>query len=125
MTENAANALAGALLPFGGAKGANIALMVEILSAGVSGGTWSLDAPRFNAGSHSPGTGMTLIAMRPGANGQADVERIGVQIDRLGTSGVYIPGGSHSKSGVRLSSDVFDKIETLLAASPAVDNTIL
>lgn len=116
-TENSASALAGALLPFGGAKGANIALMVELLSAGMSGGIWSLDAPRFNAGSHSPGIGMTLIAIRPGAQGEADVERYGVQVERLSTAGVYIPGASASRNDIRLSNDVYGKIEAILAGS--------
>ena len=40
-------ALAGALLTFGGARGANIALMVEVFAAGLTGANWSLDAPDF------------------------------------------------------------------------------
>ncbi|WP_416384278.1 Ldh family oxidoreductase [Rhizobium mulingense] len=50
-TRDAARALAGALLPFGGRKGANVALMVEMLSTGLSGGPWSLDTPSFRSGS--------------------------------------------------------------------------
>ena len=40
-------ALRGALLAFGGARGANIALMVEVLAAGLAGANWALDAPSF------------------------------------------------------------------------------
>ena len=40
----------GALLAFGGSRGANIALMVEVLAAGLSGANWSLDAPSFTDG---------------------------------------------------------------------------
>ena len=40
-------AMQGALLAFGGTRGANIALMVEVLAAGLSGANWSLDAPSF------------------------------------------------------------------------------
>ena len=38
-------ALRGALLAFGGARGANIALMVEVMAAGLAGANWALDAP--------------------------------------------------------------------------------
>src|ERR1700727_3146436 len=40
-------ALRGALLAFGGARGANIALMVEVMAAGLAGANWALDAPSF------------------------------------------------------------------------------
>ena len=50
-------AMRGALLAFGGARGANIALMVEVLAAGLSGANWALDAPSFTSGDRSPGVG--------------------------------------------------------------------
>ena len=62
-TTDASQAVKGALLAFGGERGANIALMVEVLSAGISGANWSLDAPSFTKGSQSPGTGLTVIAL--------------------------------------------------------------
>ena len=43
-------ALRGALLAFGGARGANIALMVEVMAAGLAGANWALDAPSFTLG---------------------------------------------------------------------------
>ena len=43
-------ALRGALLAFGGARGANIALMVEVMAAGLAGANWALDAPPFTSG---------------------------------------------------------------------------
>ena len=52
-TTDAEAALAGALLPFGGYKGANIALLAELLSS-MAGGNWSLDAPSSDSGSRSP-----------------------------------------------------------------------
>lgn len=61
-TTDAAAAVKGALLAFGGARGANIALMVEVLAAGLSGANWSLDAPSFTSGSESPGTGLFVAA---------------------------------------------------------------
>ena len=55
-------ALAGALLPFGGYKGANIALLVELLSS-MAGGNWSMDAPSWDSGSRSPSVGMFVLAV--------------------------------------------------------------
>ncbi len=91
-TVDAAKALAGALLPFGGRKGANVALMVEMLSAGLSGGLWSLDVPSFRSGDASPGVGLTVLAMTPGAMEQGRVERVRDHVRRLQNLGVYIPG---------------------------------
>src|SRR5271156_1134437 len=59
-------AMRGALLAFGGARGANIALMVEVLAAGLTGANWSLDAPSFTSGSRSPGAGLFVVAIAPG-----------------------------------------------------------
>ncbi len=96
-TEDPEKALAGALLPFGGRKGANIALMVEMLSAGLSGGFWSLDAAPFNTGNASPAVGLTIIAMMPGPAEDGRVERAHGQIQRLQQLGVHIPGVSRRR----------------------------
>src|SRR3546814_7514858 len=58
-------ALAGSLLPFGGARGANVALMVELLAAGLTGANWSREAPPFNKGAKSPGAGLFILAIDP------------------------------------------------------------
>src|SRR5215211_3075396 len=49
-TTDARSALAGSLLTFGGSRGANVALIVELLAAGLTGANWSLDAPSFTSG---------------------------------------------------------------------------
>lgn len=65
-TTDAAAALGGALLPFGGVKGANIAVMIEMLAT-LSGGSFSLDAAPFNSGDRSPGLGLFVAAIDPAA----------------------------------------------------------
>jgi (2R)-3-sulfolactate dehydrogenase (NADP+) len=65
-TTDARAAIAGALLPFGGVKGGNIALMIEMLAA-LSGGAFSLDAAPFDSGDASPSLGMFAIAIDPTA----------------------------------------------------------
>ena len=56
-TTDARAALDGALLPFGGAKGSNIAMMVEMLAV-LSGGSFSDEAAPFHEGSESPRLGL-------------------------------------------------------------------
>ena len=51
-TDAAAAALLGPLLPFGGVKGSNIALVVELLSV-LSGVSSSVDAPDFASGTET------------------------------------------------------------------------
>jgi delta1-piperideine-2-carboxylate reductase len=52
----------GALLPFGGHKGASIALMVELLSAGLSGGAFSHQVDwSEHPGAQTPRTGQFLL----------------------------------------------------------------
>lgn len=89
-------ALAGALLPFGGKRGANIALLVEMLSAGLSGGSWSLDAPSFMSGKACPAVGLTILTIFPDQSG-ATVRRARNHIQRLQSLGIYMPGvtGKH------------------------------
>ena len=98
-TDDPNLALKGALLAFGGRKGANIALMVEMMSAGLSGGHWSLDTPDFKSGNVSPAIGTTVIGMMPGPDFVASIARAKNQTDRLADLGVFIPGVTgHSKT---------------------------
>ena len=82
----------GALLPFGGPKGANLALMVEVLSAGLGGGQWSMDAGHFLRGTRPPGIGVIVIAIAPTLAGPDMIARLDAQLDRLAAGGVHIPG---------------------------------
>lgn len=105
-TEDAIRALNGALLPFGGRKGANVALIVEMLSAGLSGGPWSLDTADFRSGSNSPAIGLTIIAVMPGPIGGDRITRARQQVERLAENGVFIPG----VTGVRYPRPASDQV---------------
>ncbi|MBK5571165.1 Ldh family oxidoreductase [Ensifer sp. SSB1] len=112
-TLDASEALKGALLPFGGRKGANVALMVEMLAAGISGGSWSLDAGNFMSGTRSPAVGLTLIAMVPGGNPDQRIDRASAQVERLQGLGVHVPGTnrqSRSRERVKIPLEVFKAI---------------
>jgi (2R)-3-sulfolactate dehydrogenase (NADP+) len=84
-------ALDGALLPFGGYKGANIALLVELLSS-MAGGNWSMDAPPWDSGARSPSVGMFVLAIDHSAVGVGFPARAADHLGRLADSGVQLPG---------------------------------
>jgi (2R)-3-sulfolactate dehydrogenase (NADP+) len=63
-------ALAGTMLPLGDAKGTALALMVELLGAGLTGANYAADASSFlDAKGPPPGTGQLLIVFDPAAFG--------------------------------------------------------
>lgn len=100
-TTDPAAAMKGTLLAFGGNRGANIALMVEVLAAGLSGANWSLDAPPFGEGHEGPGTGLFVLAIDPKLIDPDFATRLKVQIDRLAFDyHVHIPGQSRGKAGM-------------------------
>jgi (2R)-3-sulfolactate dehydrogenase (NADP+) len=67
-TQDGQAALKGSMAPFGGVKGANIALLVEILAAVLAGSSLSIDvAPYANAEGAPPNVGQTFIAIDPAA----------------------------------------------------------
>jgi len=61
-------ALGGTMLPFGDAKGTALALVVELLAAGLTGANFAGEASSFlDAKGEPPGTGQILIVFDPGA----------------------------------------------------------
>ncbi len=60
----------GALLPFGGHKGACIAMMIEVLSAALTGGSFSFEVDWSNhPGAQTPRTGECVILIDPAKTG--------------------------------------------------------
>lgn len=94
-TTDAEAALAGTMVPLGDAKGAALALMVEILSACLVGANLSTDATSFFDGEGAPpGVGQLIIAFDPAAFGHAS---FGASIAALagailGQEGARLPG---------------------------------
>ena len=104
-------ALRGALLAFGGARGANIALMVEVMAAGLAGANWALDAPPFTSGNRSPGAGLTIIAIAPALLSPDFSRRLRLELDRLATLGVHIPGRRAAATAIDLPDALVSEIE--------------
>jgi (2R)-3-sulfolactate dehydrogenase (NADP+) len=104
-------AMRGALLAFGGARGANIALMVEVLAAGLTGANWALDAPSFLTGDRSPGAGLIVVAITPAMLAPDFPRRLRLQLDRLAELGVHIPGRRHAVAEIELPDALLAEIE--------------
>ncbi|MGK5682353.1 Ldh family oxidoreductase [Actinoplanes sp. URMC 104] len=83
-TTDAAAALLGPLLPFGGVKGSNIAVVIELLSV-LSGASFSMDAPDFASGKEPPRVGLFLAAMDPTAFASDYLDRVEDHLQRLHT----------------------------------------
>ena len=92
---------------FGGARGGNVALMVEMLAAGLSGGNFSLDAPSFLDGDRTPGIGLFVLAIDPArVGGDTFADRIGAYLDRIANDhGVYVPGEARAAAAARAERD--------------------
>lgn len=120
-TTDANAALDGAMVAFGGPRGANLALMVEILAAGVGNAHWSIDAAPFDRGSHCPATGLSIIAINAEAAAPGYAERIGSYLDRLaGEFRVHVPGRSKARhrevvgrDGLSIPAEVIVQLEAL------------
>lgn len=98
-TTDAAAALRGSMIPAGDAKGAALALMVEILAASLTGANHSFEAASFfDADGAPPGVGQMMIAIDAGAApGFAD--RLSTLLGAItGQAGTRLPGeGRHAR----------------------------
>ena len=64
-TTDAAAALEGTVAPAGGYKGTNLALMVDVLAAGLGGARWSHQSPGMGAAGQSLDVGLFIVAFEP------------------------------------------------------------
>ncbi|OMH36256.1 Ldh family oxidoreductase [Motiliproteus sp. MSK22-1] len=113
-------ALQGALLAMGGGyKGTNIALLVEILSAGLTGANWSCDAPSFIGETQCPDVGLFIIVIDPAiVFGDGFEARISKYMSRfVHDYGGRIPGSQRSsalegnKEGVWVTAELINRIK--------------
>ena len=112
---------AGVLLPFGGYKGSAIALMVELLAAGLTGDQFSFEAGENDNGDGGPARGGEIvIALSPsliaGVGWEAHVE--GFMLRLTGLEGVRVPGDRRHRNrldtGPRaVNQSLVDQIHTL------------
>ena len=94
-TTDARAGLAGSMAPFGGHKGAALALMVDILSAGLTGSSFTFEAASSaNQSGEPPDLGQFLIAIDPSKFGGVDfATRLETLFsEMLHQEGVRLPG---------------------------------
>lgn len=122
-TTDASAALKGTLQPIGGAKGAALALMVEILAAALIGANLSSQATSFFDGEGAPpAVGQLLIVLDPQAfGGKAAAEKIGVLVSAItADEGARVPGSAkHARraaaeaDGIAVAPAVLAQLHTL------------
>lgn len=124
-TTDPAAALAGSMAPFGGAKGAMLALIVEILAAGLAGANFSRDAsPYASADGPPPGVGQCIVAFDPSAFSPDFPERIEELFAAItAQDGARLPGDRRLSArttaraqGVDVDPDLLARIEEVSAA---------
>ncbi len=124
-------ALAGTMAPLGGAKGTALALMVELLTAGLTGANFAFEQSSFFDGEgNPPGTGHTLIAIDPAAFGTGTVDRFSRLAQLVeGADGARLPGARRQQirerilsEGIPTDASLIEEINGLIA-NPAGQKT--
>lgn len=107
-TTDPQRALEGTVAPLGGYKGTGLAIMVDILAAGLTGALWSHRASAFgdNTGG-PPGVGQLFLALAPARLGVPD---LGTGIEAMlaamcADPGVRIPGARRHAARARAERD--------------------
>lgn len=113
----------GALLPFGGIKGSSIAMMIEVLAAALTGGSFSfeVDSSAF-PGAQTPRAGQLVILIDPAKAGARDftrrIETLIAEVQRCGQT--RLPGDRRHRqrqatmSGIPVEDKVMERLESLL-----------
>ena len=123
-TTDPAKALAGTLLPVGGAKGAALALMVEILCGAVAGAGFAWEASSFmDAKGGPPKLGQFLIALDPTHfAGENFLPRMGELVKALEADGARLPGDRRLVSRARAAAEGLHIADPLHAEITALAN---
>lgn len=122
-TTDPEEVLKGMMLPFGGHKGSAIALMIELLAAGLIGEAFSIEAKeRDNGDGGPPQGGMFILAMNPelfgDSNWKAHSEDFLTDLSNL--DGARLPGDRrlanraiNSERGIRIPQHLHQQILSL------------
>jgi (2R)-3-sulfolactate dehydrogenase (NADP+) len=122
-TTDPNEALRGVMAPSGGAKGAALALMVEILAAGLTGSNFSREASSFMEKKGAPpSVGQMLVVIDPAAGTSSADERIAQLVrEMVSEEGVRLPGrrGQNARrkaieSGLHIDDEVLASINALV-----------
>ena len=120
-TTDANAALAGTMLPLGDAKGTALALMVELLAAGLTGAHYAAEASSFlNAEGPPPGTGQMLIAIDPAPFGGTLAHFAALASSIEAQPGARLPGARRLTARETAAREGVTVTEALLAEITAV-----
>ena len=117
-TTDAEAALGGTMLPIGGAKGAALALIVEILTAALTASHLGFEASSFfTADGPPPRVAQSFVLLDPGAfSGDAFAERVETLLDAVtGQPGCRVPGERRRAQAARAQRDGIELPAPLLA----------
>jgi (2R)-3-sulfolactate dehydrogenase (NADP+) len=125
-TTDPAAALKGALQPIGGAKGAALALMVELLAVALTGAHFGFEASSFfDADGPPPGVGQLLVAIDPGAFAGREIflDRVAALVRMLDAdAGARLPGSRRialrekaKREGVTVDANLLAQVRALAA----------
>ncbi len=117
-TTDPASALAGTMVAMGDAKGTALALMVELLAAGLTGANFAAEASSFlDAEGPPPGTGQLIMVFDAAAFGGTDVAprfaALAASIEKQ--PGARLPGARRLAARQRAAADGLVIGEALLA----------
>lgn len=113
-------ALAGSMAPAGGVKGANIALMVEILAAALTGAELSMDVVPYARPDGPPaGVGQLIIAIDPAGHAPGFADRLARLVHAMIADEARMPGDRrliarehHAKNGVDVDAMLLLRLQT-------------
>jgi (2R)-3-sulfolactate dehydrogenase (NADP+) len=109
-------ALAGTMLPLGDAKGTPLALMVELLAAGLTGANFATDTSSFlDDKGPPPGTGQLIIAFDPAAFGGSAAHVATLIASIEAQPGTRLPGSRRLAARRKTASDGLVLSDTLLS----------
>jgi delta1-piperideine-2-carboxylate reductase len=110
----------GALLPFGGHKGSTIAMMIELLVAGLTGMDFSFEAQKNdNNDGGPPNGGEFMLAIDPSRFGDTDnwLQHSESFLERLtGMEGAHMPGNRRYANRAKTAAQGIDVKEALVAS---------
>jgi len=121
-TTDASAALAGTMAPVGDAKGTALALMVELLAAGLTGANYAYEATSFlDAKGAPPGVGQLIVCIDPSAFASNILERFASMAAMVESApGARLPGRRRQslkdtllKEGIPVDKALLAEIEAL------------
>lgn len=121
-TTDPAAALSGTMIPMGDAKGTALALMVELLAAGLIGANFGYEASSFfEADGPSPGVGQLILALDPDAFSDMARARIDNLADAMADQpGARLPGARRDDLRTAAATDGLQVDDALLAQIDAL-----